>query len=1307
MTDAPRLTTPDDRATVEVEVYKKELARELLDDIELSKLAPDQLVLKASRLARLTGAADTREWLDCELLGYTDTEVARRWLHRSGRWINEEAETGYFAPLGQIQSALAANQAELSQLRVPDVSVSTSVNPTASQNRFDTPSFSWQSETPVDRVLARMQGLTTENTRLSGIIRRTVSLLHVFATQTYHRLAFGGVAESIFRDHQIAIDRLLIASAADVLEKIPSITARLAEGDTEAISQAMNSCRRMVKALADAKQPGENREVGDGDRYSIATDKVLNRIKYYLSQHCTSESRRDRLNRNLRAIWERTAAGAHSDISSEEARALFLQTYLTLGETLDALLARDPAARPDVTVIRVALGLVPAGGVLARTIRSDRESERLLGRDREGDALGAAFAETLAGRAITMFVSGESGVGKSALCGTFITELCRQGQAVVLRGRCHEREHVPFKGIDSLIDDLSRHLRRLPPADVAALMPREIFALERVFPVLGRVEAVERAPRKHILDPQELRQRAFSAFYELAARMRDRCPLVLFIDDAQWLDRDASLFLASFFLHHEPVPLLLLLSYRSHEAAANPELMHLQQQLSANQRWERRDVPLGPLPIEAARELAATLLGSAHSAAAEEIACEANGSPFFVRALTRYLLLSEGRKRPTMQQAVLAQVDALEARTQHLLRVVAGAGWAIPISVALDAAGANHSHIDALRDESLVRTGEGGKELSLICYHDAIRETLVASLSDEQVQAIHRRLLRVLESSQAADPQHLAQHAYAARDLAAAARYSVQAAERASELLAFDQAARSYTQALECGGHATSQRAALWLRLGEVLTNAGRGAQAAHAYLEAAKLSEHHDAIDMKRRASEQLLISGHIDEGKTLLAQVLAAIDLQLPSSLSSALRQLGIERLRLSLRGLAFHPSEEPLPVARQRELDVLLSAVRGLSLVDIFSGAALSTRCMRLALDSGIANRAAWAFASEAWFVAAAGRTKPSRTDRADELLARADQLAAVSGDPENIARTLLLRGMVAVTRGDQRACKTFCDRAVDVFCERCTAGAIELAVARQASLIAAFDLGEFVPAAEIAALIDEAWRRDHLFAAISYTGFGVVSRLIQGDEEGVNRHMLEARSRWLRPCSFSWPDWFLLFAETWLDVYAGKPSQSLDRLQAEWPAIERAGFLRGPAGVDLHFYRGASSLATARIKLAQTKSLHALAKRSARVLLTGRALGVPYGHALSAWLALEQSRTDIAVHHLQKAHVAFEAAGIHIYALLTRRQLGHLLVGDAGKFFLGQAEAKARTMDVPDVTSMLRLLTFGLEWPALSVHGRSEC
>ena len=129
----------------------------------------------------------------------------------------------------------------------------------------------------------------------------------------------------------------------------------------------------------------------------------------------------------------------------------------------------------------------------------------------------------------------------------FLDAIVEHEKVVILRGRCYEQESVPYKALDSLVDALGVYLSRLPVLDVEGLMPRDAVALARLFPTLRRVESFTASRRRAAAspDPLELRRRAFEALRELLARIADRHPMVLAIDDLQWGDVDSASLLAA------------------------------------------------------------------------------------------------------------------------------------------------------------------------------------------------------------------------------------------------------------------------------------------------------------------------------------------------------------------------------------------------------------------------------------------------------------------------------------------------------------------------------------------------------------------------------------------------------------------------------------------------------------------------------------------------------------------------------------------------------------------------------------------
>ncbi|HLM73547.1 MAG TPA: AAA family ATPase, partial [Polyangiaceae bacterium] len=309
-----------------------------------------------------------------------------------------------------------------------------------------------------------------------------------------------------------------------------------------------------------------------------------------------------------------------------------------------ALLRRDPERRATGVEILRALGDVE-GSLWSPA----RKRAPFIGREKELQALRDAFEETRRGRSVAVYIRGLSGMGKTALAKHFLSELTAvspaSAPALVLTGRCYERELVPFKAVDSIIDALAARLGKLPASDAKALLPHDIQALVRLFPAFEKVVAdvhAEALPPT-TLDPQELRAQGFRVLKELLFSLALRAPLALFIDDLQWGDGDSAKLLLELFAPPDPPALLLLATYRAEEEKTSPFLRALFGAIEATEgalgAAVVRFVDVGTLPPEKVQELARTLLrmpDERASALAEVVAREAEGSPFFAGELVRH-----------------------------------------------------------------------------------------------------------------------------------------------------------------------------------------------------------------------------------------------------------------------------------------------------------------------------------------------------------------------------------------------------------------------------------------------------------------------------------------------------------------------------------------------------------------------------------------------------------------------------------------------------------------------------------------------
>src|SRR5512143_2286522 len=149
-------------------------------------------------------------------------------------------------------------------------------------------------------------------------------------------------------------------------------------------------------------------------------------------------------------------------------RQLAIGTPVDLARLCMLLLQPSPQARPNGFAILDQLGAAPS----ARTRDMVRTAApaSFVGRQKELDELRRALGDARR-RGVTVMVKGKSGIGKSTLVRKFLRST---GDTVfILEGRCFEREQVPFKMLDGIVDMLTGIVVALPPADIENLAPRE------------------------------------------------------------------------------------------------------------------------------------------------------------------------------------------------------------------------------------------------------------------------------------------------------------------------------------------------------------------------------------------------------------------------------------------------------------------------------------------------------------------------------------------------------------------------------------------------------------------------------------------------------------------------------------------------------------------------------------------------------------------------------------------------------------------------------------------------------------------
>jgi serine/threonine protein kinase len=834
----------------------------------------------------------------------------------------------------------------------------------------------------------------------------------------------------------------------------------------------------------------------------------------------------------------------------------------------------------------------PSGDEVLKRLQA-RTSDRpatggapFVGRDAELDALEGAFDEVVGGRAVTVALHGESGVGKSCLVRRFLdVTLAGRDDVLVLAGRCYEREAVPYKALDEVIETLSRRLANMPRDQAARLLPADLASLALLFPAMARVSSRASRPSAHDRDPLERRRAAFRTLRELFARLAEARRVVVTIDDLQWTDADSLALLHEVLRGPDAPPLLLVVTLR--ETPGDVAKAHAPASpLDALPGTVHR-VPIGRLAAEDARRLAEDLLVLAANAPGEAaaIAAEAGGHPLFIDELVRHASLAartgEGALR--LDDALWRRVQHLDEAARGVLEVACVLGAPASQEAVANAAGIDMGElaraVSLLRATNFVRTGGARATDTIEPFHDRVREAVVARLDAEARRDCHGRIAAALELTKGADPEVLSTHWAGADEPAKAARHALVAADQAAQALAFHRAARLCERALALMPEQDARRRAVQAQLGDALANAGASERAAAAYESAAEGAGPAEALDLKRRAADQLLRAGEVERGLAAARAVLEAVGIALPTTTLGALLSFLWYRLLLWLRGtrVVHRAPGEVDPTVRTR-IDVLWSVAFTLPYADPLASAICHTQHVLLGLSAGDPMRAARALAMEAGYVASSGFV--AGWPRAEKLLAAARAEAARTEDPYAHAIVLGIEGIACCASMHFERSVEKCKAAVSAFQLHCPGSAYEIATAHFylfVSLAYGTLYGRLRPMLE-RALEDAAARGDRFAAGTLRLGILNSTWLFAGDPARARREIAEAKRAWPGDGRFRVVDYQSLVAECWADLYEGEYARARAALEAKIPALRRSLLL------VLQAYRCEIAALRARLALA---------------------------------------------------------------------------------------------------------------------------
>lgn len=516
----------------------------------------------------------------------------------------------------------------------------------------------------------------------------------------------------------------------------------------------------------------------------------------------------------------------------------------------------------------------------------------LVGRQAEWEPLAADMERLRQGHGRIISIIGEAGVGKSRLVRELQQAIEEESHQTIrwVMGRClsytESVSYTPFQELLHQLLDLSadensdlarRQLRRalrqwLGPEEAEAGQPY-------IANFLGMPLDAAAQERIRYLDGEALQRRTFVALRGLMAAQAKIRPLVILLDDIQWMDHASLDLLAYLMPLAQQAPLMFIWLFRPEREKGCWELRRKARQEMVD---SYREIGLYGLNTAETQQMLLNLapVEAWPPGVADLILSRVEGNPLYLEEVIRSLINEglltqngDGRWQfsdtitsitvpDTLEGVLLARLDRLEELCRWTVQMASVVGRSFPYDVLSHTATAvtNTSVNDYLSELQLVeiiREAQRSPELVYAFIHSLMQEVSYGTLAASARREYHRLIARYLEDSRTQGwsrseslPALIAHHAYEGEDWPRALKYQMRAGQQAQTLFANQEAIDHYRKALHAATMLPAQETpanllAIHLVLGQLFIDTGAYDDAADQLAQAHQLAQtrHDEAV--------------------------------------------------------------------------------------------------------------------------------------------------------------------------------------------------------------------------------------------------------------------------------------------------------------------------------------------------------------------------------------------------------------------------------------------------------------------------------
>jgi len=323
------------------------LSEEIIKNIELQEISLSNIVLRCARLARITRNQQAMDLFKYELTGYpkddkgyilADAFQLAKYANRSFRQKDQNSiiqEYMFTETVSEIENELLAARDQMKVAFDRNISIS-SANP----NQFVIP--------PTGNVTERslLRQIISKNSKKLDQLK---TAYYNYVLGVYYEIKFKNIIDDIFQKRKIILDKTLSKNLPETFKKLVSAYDNLKSENYEDWANAVHSCRRVIKDIADFLYPSTDEEikVESNNKIKLNDKNYIARLKQFIKEKSNSKSfamvigsNLDFIGNRIDTIHKATTKGSHTKVEKKEAESYVMYTYMLMGDVMDLYITK-------------------------------------------------------------------------------------------------------------------------------------------------------------------------------------------------------------------------------------------------------------------------------------------------------------------------------------------------------------------------------------------------------------------------------------------------------------------------------------------------------------------------------------------------------------------------------------------------------------------------------------------------------------------------------------------------------------------------------------------------------------------------------------------------------------------------------------------------------------------------------------------------------------------------------------------------------------------------------------------------------